>query len=233
LEGLFYGCSSLKELPDISKWDIRNNSRFNSFIFKYSKENSDKTDFKENVTKWINLNMITNLSYLFYGCSSLKELPDISKWDLSFVINIRYLFYGCSSLKELPDISRWNLALTKDISYLFYGCTSLKKLPDISKWNTKNVQNLNSIFENCSSLTFIPNIAKWKFNHKININNIFKGCSSLKSIPNISKWNININIREFLKIVSNERKISRTSEDRIKYNNAPSSLKGNNNELND
>ena len=41
--------------------------------------------------------------------SSLRELPDISKWDISFVSNIRNLFYGCSSLKELPDISKWDV----------------------------------------------------------------------------------------------------------------------------
>ena len=48
------------------------------------------------------------MDYLFYGCSSLKKLPDISKWETSSVKNINYLFYGCSSLKELPDISKWN-----------------------------------------------------------------------------------------------------------------------------
>ena len=33
-----------------------------------------------------------NMRFLFAGCSSLKELPDISKWNLSNAINIRGLF---------------------------------------------------------------------------------------------------------------------------------------------
>ena len=40
---------------------------------------------------------------LFYGCSSLKELPDISKWNISNITNISGLFDGCSSLEELAD----------------------------------------------------------------------------------------------------------------------------------
>ena len=105
---------------------------------------------------------------------------------------MRYLFYGCSSLKELPVISNWNMENVYDISYMFYSRSSLKSLPNISEWNTKNIYNLNSIFENCTLLTIIPNISKWKFNKRIKINNIFRGCNSFLIIPDISKWNINI-----------------------------------------
>ena len=42
---------------------------------------------------------------LFKECSSLKKLPDISKWNTNNVENISSLFANCSLLKELPDIS--------------------------------------------------------------------------------------------------------------------------------
>ena len=139
MNGLFYECSSLKELPDISKWDINNESKIKKFIINCSKEKSDKTDLKKKIAKWIRLNMITNMSYLFYECSSLKELPDISKWNLNPVIDIRHLFYGCKSLKKVPDISKWHTKNFVNIDHLFYGCLSLEELPDISKWNTNNI----------------------------------------------------------------------------------------------
>jgi len=41
-------------------------------------------------------------------CSSLIELPDISKWDTSKITKMNSLFSECSSLKQLPDISKWN-----------------------------------------------------------------------------------------------------------------------------
>ena len=43
------------------------------------------------------------------------------------------MFYYCESLKELPDISKWNTKNVNDMSYIFSYCESLKELPDISK----------------------------------------------------------------------------------------------------
>ena len=60
------------------------------------------------------------MCYLFAGCSSLKSLPDISKWNTSNVKFITMIFYGCSSLKSLPNISKWNTNNINDISYTFY-----------------------------------------------------------------------------------------------------------------
>ena len=51
------------------------------------------------------------------------------------------MFYNCSSLKDLPDISKWNINMVKNLEYMFYNCSSLESLPDISKWNTNNVNN--------------------------------------------------------------------------------------------
>ena len=48
------------------------------------------------------------MSDMFSHCESLKELPDISKWDTKNVTDMRYMFNGCESLKELPDISKGN-----------------------------------------------------------------------------------------------------------------------------
>ena len=42
-----------------------------------------------------------------YGKSSLKQLPDISKWSTNNLIDMAGLFYGCESLLSLPDISNW------------------------------------------------------------------------------------------------------------------------------
>ena len=49
-------------------------------------------------SKLVNLNNIVDLKGLFSGCSSLKSLPDISKWDTRNVIDISELFLDCRSL---------------------------------------------------------------------------------------------------------------------------------------
>ena len=76
---------------------------------------------------------VTNMSYMFYNCSSLKELPDISKWNTNNVNIMASIFNNCSSLQKFSDISKWNINNITDINGLFYGCSSLKELPDISK----------------------------------------------------------------------------------------------------
>jgi surface protein len=63
--------------------------------------------------------------------------------------SLNSLFAGCSSLRFLPDISKWNLENVRCINNLFLGCTSLIRLPDISKWETKNIKYMNSLFKNC------------------------------------------------------------------------------------
>ena len=57
------------------------------------------------------------MSFIFYGCSSLEYLPDISKWKLDNVNNIASLFSKCTILKNLSDISLWNT--NKITAYLF------------------------------------------------------------------------------------------------------------------
>ena len=42
---------------------------------------------------------------LFYGCSSLKSLPDITKWNINEVTSMMFLFSECSLLESLPDLS--------------------------------------------------------------------------------------------------------------------------------
>ena len=41
---------------------------------------------------------------IFYRCSSLTKLPDISKWNTNNVTDMNDIFDGCSSLIKLSDI---------------------------------------------------------------------------------------------------------------------------------
>jgi len=142
------------------------------------------------ISKW-NTNNITNMSYIFNGCSSLSSLPDISKWNTNNITNMSYMFNGCSSLSSLPDISKWDTSNVTNMSCIFNGCSSLSSLPDISKWNTNNAINMSYMLSGCSSLSSLPDISKWNTNNVINMSCMFEGCSSLSSIPDISKWNTN------------------------------------------
>ena len=139
--------------------------------------------------KLIKIKDVEDISHMFSECSTLLDLPDITKFNIGNIINISCLFYNCSSLESLPDISNWDTKNIRDMSGIFKGCSSLKSLPDISKWNTSNLWNISCIFSNCSSLESLPDISNWDTKNIKDMSGIFKGCSSLKSLPDILKWN--------------------------------------------
>ena len=126
---------------------------------------------------------ITNMSYIFYGCSLLKDLPDISNWDTSKVTNMSNMFFGCISLKTLPDISNWDTKNVTNMHSMFYDCSSLNYLPDISKWNTKNVRDMSYMFDGCCSLNNLPDISKWDTTNVTNMSFMFFGCNKKLMIP--------------------------------------------------
>ena len=58
---------------------------------------------------------------MFYQCSKLTSLPNISKWKTNNVTDMSCMFYQCSSLASLPDISNWNTNNVIDKKDMFYG----------------------------------------------------------------------------------------------------------------
>ena len=95
------------------------------------------------------------------------------------------MFYNCSSLLSLPDISKWDTINITDMHKIFYNCSSLSSLPDISKWNTENVTNMSKMFYNCISLPNLHNISRWDIKKGIKKENMFFNCISLLSFPNL------------------------------------------------
>ena len=132
---------------------------------------------------------ITDMSYMFAGCSSLLLLPDISNWNTINVKNMAYMFSSCILLNSLPDLSKWNTMNVTDMSYMFAFCTSLKSLPNLSKWNTKNVESMNGLF-NSLKINYLPDISKWDTSNLTTINAMFYKCSKLLNVPDISQWNV-------------------------------------------
>ena len=59
-----------------------------------------------------------------------------------------YMFCGCSSLKEL-NISNFNTNNVTDMGGMFSECSSLKEL-NLSNFNTNNVTNMRYMFSGCS-----------------------------------------------------------------------------------
>ena len=133
---------------------------------------------------------------------------------------MRNAFSYCSSLKELPDISKWKTEKVNDMTGMFENCISLKKMPNIEKWNVSNVKKINSIFNNCTSLITLPNVDKWNINKIIKVNNMFARCVSSSLISSDSDLKGNSSSLEFNNKTNQNSSISSLSgEKNINYTN--------------
>ena len=85
---------------------------------------------------------------MFYSCSSLIAIPDISQWEIKKNIDLKHLFYGCSSLICLPDISKWVIDMDNDIKI-----NTNKDYSITSSLSNNIMKSMRSSFHNCSSCT--------------------------------------------------------------------------------
>ena len=140
---------------------------------------------------------ITDMSSMFDGCSSLKEINFNNNFHTDKVTNMSRMFFECSSLKKL-NLNNFN---TKNVIYMegmFEGCTSLKEL-NLASFNTNKVTSMFRMFYNCSSLIKL-NLNNFNIDNVNDISWMFYNCSSMKEL-NIDNFNLD-NIREMIGVFS-------------------------------
>ena len=74
-----FGSKFVENNKNICKMIIDNNEYELSEI--YNAERNNKLKIKLKI-----INHITDMSYMFYGCSSLLSLPDISEWNTKMLL---------------------------------------------------------------------------------------------------------------------------------------------------
>ena len=127
--------------------------------------------------EYLNTEKVTNMSYMFFNCSSLTSL-DVTHFNTAKVTNMNRLFAYCSSLTSL-DVTHFNTANVTGMNNMFYSCSSLTSL-DVTYFNTANVTGMNNMFYSCSALTTIyasDNFVTDKVEYSYNM---FYDCTSLK-----------------------------------------------------
>ena len=155
-------------------------------FYKYTKNIKDETI---NI-KIIMNQKVTSLDCMFYECTELISISEVSEWDTSEITDMSAMFSGCEKLISLPDISKWNISSVSNLSFMFSKCENLTSLPDLSIWNTLNVTDMSSMFSRCEKLKQLPDISKWNTSSVFNMSMMFNECCELANLPNISIWNI-------------------------------------------
>ena len=128
--------------------------------------------------EYLNTDKVTNMSYMFSGCSSLTSL-DVTHFNTENVKYMNNMFYSCSSLTSL-DVTHFNTAKVGNMNGMFSSCSKLTSL-DVTHFNTANVTNMNGMFSSCSKLTSLD-VTHFNTANVTNMNNMFYNCSALTSL---------------------------------------------------
>ena len=121
---------------------------------------------------------VTNMNSMFYGCNSLKKL-DIKKFDTLNITNMEGMFNLCSSLTKL-DLENFNTTNVTNMGHMFFKCYNLTKL-NLKNFDTSKVTNMSSMFFACISLTNLD-IENFNTTKVTDVGYMFFYCSSLKNL---------------------------------------------------
>ena len=128
--------------------------------------------------EYLNTAKVTDMSYMFYYCSSLTSL-DVTHFNTANVRNMERMFYCCSSLTSL-DVTHFNTEKVTVMSSMFRGCSSLTSL-DVTHFNTANVRNMSYMFTSCSSLTSLD-VTYFNTANVTDMHYMFSNCVALTSL---------------------------------------------------
>jgi surface protein len=133
-----------------------------------------------------NLTGVTNMSWMFAGCSILNSPTNINLWNTSAVTNMSFMFYNAKVFNQ--NIGAWNTSAVTNMSLMFYndniyGPSVFNQ--NIGSWNTAAVTDMSYMFGEAS--TFNQNIGSWNTAVVTNMIGMFSGASAFNQ--NIGSWN--------------------------------------------
>ena len=112
---------SNQEIKIFNKAFIKNNIKRAKIIIKNKQYNLKENIKSENKTFKIEIKFIDNiirLNSMFEDCKSLSSINNFQNLITKYLKRIFNLFYGCSSLKYIDDISNWNINNINDLFFI-------------------------------------------------------------------------------------------------------------------
>ena len=145
---------------------------------------------------------LINLSYMFYECSSLKNIEELKYLDVKNVNDFSYMFENCPRLLDIKPLENWDVSNGNNFSQMFSHCSLLSDLKPLQNWKVSNGNNFWCMFEYCSLLSDIKPLETWNVSNCINFSGMFSHCFSLSDIRPLEKWKVSSGA-EFLYMFSN------------------------------
>lgn len=176
--------SGTKPMESVIELDTSNATTLKGMFSETKADNVDELD----ITK-LKTSKVTDMSSLFAD-SEMSEI-DMSGIDTSKVKNMSYMFKGCTNLKEV-DVEKLNTSNCTNFGNLFdmYNTTPNKKLKEIDmrSWSaTSGVNTIYAMFRNLTNLEKIYTSDAFDL-RKVNPSGdgtVFKNC------PKLPNWDTN------------------------------------------
>lgn len=149
------------------------------YLFSNIGSNGNEGAIKIDGLEYLDTSLVTNMSYMFIGCTNVKNI-DVGSFSTSNVTTMSRMFSGCSDIVDL-NLSSFSTGNVTDTVQMFFNCTSLKNIIFSNKFDTSKVTSMEWMFMNCLSLTSLD------LNH-FNTRNVqfmglmFSGCTNLSSL---------------------------------------------------
>jgi len=140
--------------------------------------------------KYLDTKNIKNFSKIFYGCKSLSDIKGLQNWNVSNGNNFSGIFAQCNLLKDIKALENWNVSNGNNFLGMFYNCKLLSDIKALKNWNVSNGKNFEATFRECESLSGITELQNWDISKGNNFLNMFFGCSSLSDIKGLQNWNV-------------------------------------------
>ena len=203
MEGMFIGCSSLKEL-NLSNFNTNNVTNMYEMFYGCS-------SLKELNLSNFNTNNVKNLDCMFYGCSekllnkimaqykNIKERMNISIKDYKEYSEI----YSSIEIEIKPVKNKYGEFINMNENEIYYHIYFNDNKEEIKRnYFNKNdnvskikiiidyqVKSFKVLFYNCKCIEYIC-FKKFYRNNINDMESMFEGCSSLKGL-NLSNFNTN------------------------------------------
>lgn len=192
-------CTSVYEGVEelVCKWGGSENSDDNPAWVKDHARDIDSVSFKEEIEpislrgwfthlvkcdtidlKNLNTSKVTDFSYMFFNCSSVKQL-DLSSFDTRQAVSFSRMFKDCYSLDSL-DLSSFDTRGAYEFDWMFEKCSGLTSI-DVSSFNTESATDMNGMFYECGKLKNLD-LRNFSTNNVKDMSWMFKGCSTLAKV---------------------------------------------------
>ena len=178
---MFYHCTALSSVGDLSKWTGSNATNVSSMF------DGDEALTSLDLTNF-NPSGATSFFGMFSGCSKLTSVGDLNKWTGSNAMDVSYMFNGDEKLTSL-DLTNFNPSGATSFFGMFSGCSKLTSVGDLSQWTGSNATTVAYMFDQDSSLSKL-NLSKFNPSQATNFSSMFSNCKALQDLSSVNSWHI-------------------------------------------